>query len=426
MPFEVSSLDARLRWLVRLRWIAVVAVVVTIAVAAAVPSIEHARPLYGWTAVLAVANVFFHLLNRGRRALEASAALQVVTDLIVLTFLMHYAGGSGNPFVLFYVFHVIIASILFSPVTAYLTAVLAVVLFGGLTVGDMMTGALACPKHPILGQPNVVTQSFALGRLAAFAATVGAAAYFGSTIMTGLRLKQSELVESRDRLAQAEKLAAVGELAAGLAHEINTPLGSILVAAEVTRETAAAGSESEQMLGDIVRETKRCKEITRALLDFSRKRDLRLEATDAGEVVRQSVGMLKRENVSRAGWVNVEITPGLPGIRSDAGALGQVVVNVVKNALDAVENRPSPRVDVHAGRENGAVAIRVTDNGDGISADNLKRVFEPFFTTKDPGKGTGLGLSLCYAIMRDLNGEISVESAAGKGTSVVLRLPAGG
>ncbi len=425
MTFEVTDLDARLRWLVRLRWIAVVAVVATIATAAAIGRIERARPLYEWTAVLAAANVAFGILNRRRAALEVSASLQVVTDLIVLTFLMHYSGGSGNPFAFFCVFHVIIASILFTPRSAYLTAVLAAVLYGGLTAADLVTVPIACPRHPILGQPNEVTTSFALGRLGAFTATVGAAAYFGSTIMSGLRAKQAELVESRERLAQAEKLAAIGQLAAGIAHELNTPLGSILVAAEVTREGAAPDSEGARMLADIVRESKRCKEITRSLLDFSRKRDLRLESTDAAEVVRQAVGLVAREAGARAACVEVESPAQLPTVRTDAGAFAQVLVNVLKNALDAVEGAPKPRVIVVARRTESGVEIRVADNGRGMSKEHLARVFEPFFTTKDPGKGTGLGLSISYAIMQDLKGEIAVESGEGSGTTVTLRLPFG-
>ena len=160
--------------------------------------------------------------------------------------------------------------------------------------------------------------------------------------------------ESRERLGQAEKLAAIGQLAAGIAHELNTPLGSILVAAEVTRETEAPGSEGAQLLGDIVRETKRCKEITRSLLDFSRKRDLSFDFTDAGEVVRQAVGLVKREAGVRAGCVEVDAPGGLPRVRTDAGSLGQVVVNVVKNALDAVEGREGARVRVEAFPAAGA------------------------------------------------------------------------
>ena len=425
MPFEVTALDARLRWLVRLRWIAVVAVVGTIAAASALGRVAHAAPLYEWTAVLAAANAVFDFLNRRKAALEASAALQVVTDLIVLTFLMHFAGGSGNPFAFFYVFHVIIASILFAPRTAWLTAVLAAVLFGGLTAADLVTVPLACPRHPILGQPNEVSREFALGRLGAFAATVGAAAYFGTTIMSGLRRKEAELVESRERLAQSEKLAAIGELAAGIAHELNTPLGSILVAAEVTREGAAAGSEGAQMLGDIVRETKRCKEITRSLLDLARKRELKLEETDAGEVVKQAVELVKRESGARAGCVEVDVPRGLPSVRADAGALGQVVVNVLKNAIDAVEGRAGAKVRVLADCDMGEVKVRVEDNGPGIGKEALKRVFEPFYTTKEPGRGTGLGLPVSYAIMRDLKGEIAIESVEGRGTSVTLMLPIG-
>ncbi|MBI2921222.1 MAG: hypothetical protein HYY18_09080, partial [Planctomycetes bacterium] len=300
MIFEGFSLAARVQWLIRLRWIAVVAVVTTIAVSGFLKLIVGAAPLLLVAGLLAAANAGFVLMARSGKALSASAGAQVITDMLALTFLLHYAGGSANPFAFFYVFHVIIASVLFSARAAYLIAVVSTVLYGGLTAADVLG---YCPRHPLVGAPSYFSTRYALGRLAAFAATVTASAYFGTTIVGALRRKQEELRESRERLAQAEKLAAIGQLAAGIAHELNTPLGSILVAAEVTRESAAAGSEGAQLLGDIVRETKRCKEITRSLLDFSRKRDLSLDFTDAGEVVRQAVGLVKREAGARAGCV---------------------------------------------------------------------------------------------------------------------------
>ncbi|MBI2923722.1 MAG: ATP-binding protein, partial [Planctomycetes bacterium] len=122
--------------------------------------------------------------------------------------------------------------------------------------------------------------------------------------------------------------------------------------------------------------------------------------------------------------VEVDAPGGLPRVRTDAGALGQVVVNVVKNALDAVEGREGARVRVEAYPAAGGVGIRIEDNGRGIPPQDVPRIFEPFFTTKDPGRGTGLGLALSYAIMRDLRGEIEVRSDEGNGTLVTLSLPA--
>jgi signal transduction histidine kinase len=416
--FDALSLDARLAWLVRLRWIAIGAVVAVIGLSSGLGVVEGARALLGVAFAMAAANAAFMALGRRGGAGSGLASAQVAADLIGLTFLLHYSGGSHNPFAFFYVFHVILASILFSPRAAYLTAGLATLLYGGLTLADLLG---MCPRHPLVGAlPGVPTTPFALGRLAAFATTMAATSYFGSTLMAGLRHKQTELADSRDRLARAEKLAAVGQLAAGIAHELNTPLGSILVASEMARESE--GAERSLLLEDIGRETKRCKEITTSLLDLSRKREVRLEETDAGEVVRQAVAMVQRE---RGGRVEIDAPAGLAKARADAGALGQVVANVVKNALDAVEGRSAVRVTARSG-SSGTVEIEVADEGPGIAPEDLPRVFEPFFTTKAPGKGTGLGLPVSYAIIRDMKGEIRVDSRPGEGARVTITLPRSG
>lgn len=237
-----------------------------------------------------------------------------------------------------------------------------------------------------------------------------------------IKIKQEELME------KVEKMAAMGQLAAGIAHELNTPLGTIsIISDEIARmvEKGAGDLPAEVLsehLSDMKGEIERCRGIINDLLGFSQSGATRLIPTDINPLVMRALKFISRGK----GWSGVELStalaPAMPLASTDPDRFRQVLFNVVRNAVDAVEENGGGKVAISTSFSGGLVMVSVTDDGPGIPRELLKRVFEPFFTTKPVGKGTGLGLSVSYGIMRDLKGEIRIESRPGL-TKVDLLLP---
>jgi two-component system, NtrC family, sensor kinase len=225
-----------------------------------------------------------------------------------------------------------------------------------------------------------------------------------------------------ERLLQTEKLAAIGQLAAGIAHELNTPLASIGGYAEELAEISrGAGPQVEKYTGVIRSQTERCKAITQSLLNFARKSEVRQVDLDVNALLREAVDYLRFKKGAVTFSVESELGE-LPAVRADPGQLLQVFLSVMVNAADALGGGGGRiRVSSRAGPKD--LAVTISDTGCGISEENLKKVFEPFFTTKAPGQGTGLGLSLSYGIVRQLGGSIEVRSRLGEGTDVTILLP---
>lgn len=235
-----------------------------------------------------------------------------------------------------------------------------------------------------------------------------------------------------ERLAvarQAEKLAAVGQLAAGIAHEINNPLAVISAygedLADRLGEEGAAKLNQEGVLtcylAELQHQVLRCKAITRNLLDFARQGSANPEPVDVADVARQTAA-LTGPRARRAGVaLQVEAQPDLPPVRATRDQLQQVFLNLISNALDAIEGQGEIRIDI-AGAD-GSVRTTVTDTGSGMDKATLVRALEPFFTTKPVGRGTGLGLSTCYGIITGLGGKMEITSAPGQGTTISFTLP---
>lgn len=239
-----------------------------------------------------------------------------------------------------------------------------------------------------------------------------------------VRTKEYEL------MAQIEKMVAVGQLAAGVGHELNTPLGTIsIISKEINRVIdglaldSAAAKTLNEYLTDMHGEISRCKTIIKDLLDFSRRGLSYFVETDINALVSKTVDFICKGNMAGFMKITKALDPTVPVILTDSSRFRQVLVNVIKNAIEAVEEIEDGRVEISTRLHNKQVCVSIKDNGAGVPPQNLKRVFEPFFTTKPVGKGTGLGLSVSYGIMKDLNGEIKLENKAGRGTKVTLLLP---
>jgi two-component system NtrC family sensor kinase len=237
-------------------------------------------------------------------------------------------------------------------------------------------------------------------------------------------------VEANRAVARAEKLAAIGRLAAGVVHEINNPLATISACAEALESRVNEGEFNEsqavedlrEYLGLIRSEAFRCKMITNGLLDFSRARASEHASVDLADVISSAARLLSHQQRGENVEFQIETADDLPRICGDAGQLQQAVIALATNAIDAMPEGGVLRI---ASTRNGAsVLVEVSDTGVGIPQEDVTKIFEPFFTTKEIGKGTGLGLAVCYGILTEHGGSLEVQSTPGAGSTFTISLPA--
>ncbi len=230
--------------------------------------------------------------------------------------------------------------------------------------------------------------------------------------------------EMTRRLIESEKMAAVGQLAGGVAHEINNPLGGILAFSQLMKRDAGRPAEDMESLALIEESALRCKRIVESLLKFSRRsKDEDRRAFDISRCCEDATVLFKAQlKANPRAKLELKLACGLPEVHGDPGQVGQVVLNLLQNGLYALP-RQEGVLTVETGQELERCFIRVSDTGSGIDSKHLPRIFEPSFTTKPPGEGTGLGLSIAYRIVEDHGGAFHVETELGKGTRFTVFLP---
>lgn len=226
---------------------------------------------------------------------------------------------------------------------------------------------------------------------------------------------------TRQQVGRAEKLASIGRLAAGVAHEINNPLTGVLTFAHLLRQKPTMSDEDRQDLDLIIHETTRAAEIVRGLLDFARERPTLMEPLDVNDVVRRTVRLIANQKKFERITIEEVLQGDLPEVCGDMNQLQQVLLNLALNACVAMPD--GGRLTIRTTTEDGKVVLRVSDTGCGIKEELLERIFEPFFTTQPVGKGTGLGLSVTYGIVEQHGGSIDVRSQEGQGSTFTICLP---
>src|SRR5579859_8128318 len=228
----------------------------------------------------------------------------------------------------------------------------------------------------------------------------------------------------RDKLVHAEKMAAVGQLVSGVAHEVNNPLTAILGFADLLMENPELPETARKDLRVILQEAQRTKQIVQNLLSFARQMPPQRNAVQLNSILRRTIQLRSYDFNSHGVEVIEHLDQELPDVMGDAHQLQQVFLNILNNAYDAVHDVGRPaRIEITSTRSGDSVEVSFTDNGNGITQSD--KIFDPFFTTKEIGKGTGLGLSICYGIVQEHGGEILCHNnIGGQGATFIVRLPA--
>ncbi len=235
-------------------------------------------------------------------------------------------------------------------------------------------------------------------------------------------------VKALHHIGYTDKLASIGRLASGIAHEINNPLaiidqktGLIQDIFTLTNEFKA-NEQLNQLTKDILQAVERCGTVTRRLMDFARHMDSKIEVVDIEKIIRQIFTFLKKDAERQGITMSFKSRDNIESFECDRGNLQQIFLNLFNNAFAAMDNGGQLKVDVRLNKDK-KVIITISDTGIGISSSDINQIFEPFFSSKDTHWGTGLGLSITYGLIKEMNGDIVVKSEVGKGTSFVIILP---
>lgn len=558
-----TSLRDQLLWLISLRWIAVLVVVAgTLVGTLLFPVLVDPRPLYVSAGVLLLCNVVYAILARrtcsdvGGRCITL-AMVQMEVDLLALTAVLHFSGGVMNPFLLFYVFHVIIATIILPRNLSFVVGLTAIALFGLLAVNELHAGAILghYPLQLSAGGGLWRNPVYSLAGFVAFSCTVMLAQYLTRMIIGRMVAKEREaarnsdllhaiinamaeglmfvtadgaialcnpaaqrwrggadngfpgplaehigglrephngsegpeepvgfttgqpgprfvearsypvasldgarlghvivgqdltvrkkleadlldrteqltainemLKESRVRMAQREKMFALGQMAAGIAHEIGNPLTSLSSVVQYLSRKCT-DPQLKEMCSGVDHHVARISTILKRMLSLARPPTAEYKWVDVNELIGNTLSLIRFDKRAQAVTISDVHNPELPMVWLNPQNLEQSLINVVINALDAMDAKGAGhdhRLEIAKAVRDEMVEIRVTDTGIGMSPDVCRRAFESFFTTKEISKGTGLGLFISYNLISEVDGTIELHSEPGRGTTAVIRVP---
>ncbi len=245
-----------------------------------------------------------------------------------------------------------------------------------------------------------------------------------SVLILAMDRMLKELSHRQEILVQSHKLRAVGNLTAGVAHELNNPINNISLTAHLLLEDYRDLPDEERldMIRDLISQADRSQGIIRNLLDFAREGESKIEPLDLGQIIQETVRLAGNQIKISGAHLDVSVLPHLPRIHGDHQQLSQVFLNIILNAIDVIPKGGRIQVSVAHDGPN-FLSAKITDNGPGIPEHILPNIFDPFFTTKTKGKGTGLGLSVSHGIVARHGGQIRVESRVGVGTTFTVILP---
>lgn len=417
-PVTVSG-SSNLFWYIRLRWVAA--------------ALQAGVLLLGQAGVVPIGSVRVYVLVSGLTVMTNIAAREfyrftpltdVVTfvllalDVVLLTWLLSYAGGPSNPLILLYVVHVALGAVMVPPALGWTVGALVLFCYGALFVLPMPDDAALAVAPALLENPQF--REHLLNQWWAFTAVAMLLAYFVTRVTSALILREREVARFAQAAARSEKMASLATLATGAAHELGTPLGTIGLVAKELERALDRDKPKEDLIADarlIASQVDRC----RAIID-----SMRSEAGEGYEAPQtiEFAGLLEeaRANLPPGYEGRIEVTGDFEvSVHGPRQSLCQAMRNLMKNGLDASEN--GEPIEVRGAVRDGVLEVVFQDHGRGIPKEALDRVGEPFFTTKEAGKGMGLGLFVTQAVIERLGGRIELDSEVDRGTTVTVTLP---
>lgn len=407
-----------LSWLVRLRWGAVAGEVLVIAAAAASAVPLPFGPLLGWTLVTVLSNVAAAVaLRRVRGVGRGVSGALLALDILVLTGLLYLTGGAHNPFSILYLVYIALAAVVLGPGWTWALAGLATTSYGALFRFTRPVEAVGHTGHDAF-------DVHLKGMWLAFGVAAGLIAYFGARLAESLERREHEVLALREEAARVQRLASLATLAAGAAHELGTPLGTIGVAAGEVERAAAALPGGQAITDDarlIRAELQRCRRILEGMAAEAGAP----AGEEAAPTALRDLGadVLAELPAAAAGRVALATPDPATVVTVPRRTVARAVTVLVRNALDAsAEGAP---VSLEAAVGAGRLRVCVEDRGHGMKAEVLALVGEPFFSTKEPGKGLGLGVFLARSVAERLGGALHLESREGRGTRAVFEVPLG-
>lgn len=412
------------RWLVSLRWLAVVLMFLTIWFSSAVLDVvANPLPLYIVGLAITGYNCLFQLSQRdraaGERNVERNILLQVLLDLVALTLLLYFADLPRNPFLFYFVFHMIIAGMYLRGRTPYLFAALSSAMVGTVMVLEYLGSIPTFPLHfhsdPV--PPRPLDGLYLVAVFAAFSSTLWIAVYCTTSIRRYVDRAHAEI-------RQKEKLLGIGQLVAGIAHQIANPLDGVQNCLRRIGEGVKDNAHLTEYVQLMAEALERIERTAKRVQAFARPRGIELQSTDVNAAVEGTLQFLG------GGMPNVDIKTELgsvPPVQGDPYTLQEVLFNLCTNALAAMPQGGTLVLRTlalgHMDEDQmGSVAIEVSDTGVGIPRVQLEKIFEPFFTTRAESGGTGLGLGLCRMLISEMGGRIEVHSVLGQGTTFTVVL----
>ena len=450
-PFE-SELIARIGWLIQLRWVAAIGTAAAIVLAALwFPGTLAVGPLLIVTGLVAAYNLQLTLYLRSLKGVSSGtvrlphatslAYAQIVLDLLGLVALIHFAGGIENPLALFFVFHVIIASILLRREVSYVMAGVAAVLYAAVA-GLEYAGVLAHHHLPLFSVELYREPRYLLVSAAAMASTLFIVAYLATSISARLRERERELFASNSTCqVRSYELTDLNEQLRRLdaertrfmilvTHELRAPVGTIYSSLELVRAGYTTPQETQEMLARAQTRASELLELIGDLLNLTKLREQpvrrdSLAPMQIGDVLRDVVEFVQPEVTRNNLSLQVDVAPDLAPVRAVAEQMKLVWTNLLSNAIKY--NRPGGSILVTLRQDAGQVTCQVRDTGIGIAPEDLPHMFDEFFRA-DNAKlvsphGTGVGLAIIRRIVEGWGGKISVESKLGQGTTFTFVLP---
>jgi len=433
LDLAFSILSNRARWLIKLRWIFCAGAFVVIWLSSSVLNVvERPEPLYVLTGIISLYNIIFMLYERNRKLsrqnLNKHIMVQMVLDLVSLSLLLYFSGVPYNPFFFYYVFHIAIAALLLIGRTPYMLASLASLLAGIVMILGYLgfTPRSAFSLNPGSYHTTVLGNGphgfYLAGFFVALTTTLWITVYFTSSV-------QSYLSRIQGIIRQKEKMLGVGQLVAGIAHQISNPLDGVENCLQTIGRSVKDNARLTQYVQLMSEALERIERTTKSVQAFAGPHAFTLRDIDTNEAIENVVQLLDH-NISEKIDIVTELGK-VPKVRGDTHTLQEVIFNLCTNALAAMPNGGrlclrSFVLQADTFNKFKRIGIEVTDTGCGIPACNTDRVFEPFFTTRKDAGGTGLGLALCRMLISEMDGQIEVRSVPNQETTFRIILNASG